>query len=641
MATWDELGIEIRGTRTLQKVKCPACSHTRRNKADKSLSVNVGEGLYNCHNCGWKGHVSGKSAQEEKADWMHQHKEAKAWAKPSTIELPLAQKTIDWFKTRGIEPETLQYFKVSESKEWMPDKGEKKAGKRTCINFNYFRNNEKINVKYRDALKCFRMTKDAELVLYNLDALKDDRKDMLICEGEIDAMTFYQAGHYGATSVPNGASKGNARLEYLDNCAEVFDRMEKIIIATDGDEAGTFLRHELTRRLGSHRCWLVSYPDGCKDANEVQIKYGLDAVRKLWENATPPPLEDILTVDDMRAEINNIYLNGWPKIEPIGYVGFDHLLNFAPGEVTTITGIPQHGKDEFIRQILIRKASRYGEKAGIFNYEEPAWVQAIKCIQKFIGKPFRGMDMMNRAQMDLASKFVNDHVFFLDTATADLTMDGILKKGEELVLRKGIKYYVIGPYNCLEGGRDTWQSEGEYVSMLYQKMTRFALRHQVHIFFVAHPTKVPKDQQTKKFIVPNLYMIAGSANFFAKTQNGITVYRNYEENTTDIHVQKCKFFFNGKLGMQTFDFDVATGRYAEIGTPFESELDHQRKQQVQTSFDFQAEAESESQLDQASSNADQPQPKSTDQQPPTVLNSYPPADLSNWNGPADLADVPF
>ena len=624
MATWDELGIDVRGHRGIQKVKCPVCSEGRKNKSDKSLSIDLNKGAYNCHNCGWSGYVSGKTTEEERSDWKQQNKQQREWAKPAVVELPLSDKVIDWFAKRGIQPETLQYFKVTESLDWMPERGNKPAGKRTCINFNYYRGEEKVNIKYRDALKCFRLTKNAELVLYNLNALTD-RTDMLICEGEIDAMTFYQAGHYGAVSVPNGASKGSARLDYLDNCWSVFEKMEKIVIATDCDEAGAYLRDELVRRLGPQRCWLVAYPEGCKDANEVLLKYGQDAVRKLWETATAPPIEDILMVADMEDKLDTIYLKGWPKIEPIGYLQFDQLINFAPGEVTTITGIPQHGKDEFIRQILIRKAVRYGEKAFIFNYEEPAWIQAIKAFQQYVGKPFYRRDrgeMMNAAQKDAAYKFINNHLYFVDIQSADLTLDGLLKKASEMILRKDVRYVVLGPYNCIEGKRESWMTEGEYVSIIYQKLTYFALRHNIHIFFVAHTTKMSKDKNTGQFEIPNLYSISGSANFFNKTHNGLTIYRNYEECTTDVHVQKVKFFFNGQLGRQTFQFDVNTARYTEIGTPFESELDFQRKQEVQTELIMK------------------PSPV-LPPEPPLLPNSLPTGNVNLWDEPLKEDEVPF
>lgn len=577
MATYEELQIDIKsnGPRS-QKVKCPMCAHQRKNKTDKSLSVNLDKGIFNCHYCAWSGHVTDKTDAELRA-------ERKQYAKPSVIELPLSENTINWFKSRHIQPETLQYFRVSESKEWMPERGEHKAGTRNCINFNYYRGAEKVNIKYRDAIKCFRMVKDAELTLYNQNALKD-RTDMLICEGEIDCMTFYQAGHYGAVSVPNGASKGSAKLEYLDNCSEVFVGMEKIIIAVDGDEAGTFLKHELMRRLGKHRCWFVTYPEGCKDANEVLIKFGLDAVRELWQSATAPPLESVLLVDNLRDELDEVYRNGWPKSDPIGYNGFDMLLRFRRGEVTTITGIPGHGKGEWIDQIAIRLAARHGWQAAVFSYEEPVDIKVIKLAQKFIGLPYyrsETKDKMNPAQRQAALNFIQDHFFFIDIATADLTIDGILEKAQEIQLRKGIDVLIIDPYNCIETNRAQWQTETEYVSEVMRKIKRFAKISDVHVFLVAHPTKMRKDKVTGHYEIPTLYDVAGSANFFNKTDNGLCVYRNYADNTTDVYVQKVKFFFNGKLGYQTFHFDPPTGRYAELGGYYETEIEYQQRRMVQ------------------------------------------------------------
>lgn len=567
MPTFDDLGIDVRphGSRN-QKVRCPNCIDQRKNKADKSLSVDLNKGCWNCHYCGWKGYVTTKEEDERKADYQ------KRYERPNTPELPMGEAMIKWFGTRGITPETLQYFRVSESLDWMPEAKGKPAGKRTCINFNYFRNKQKVNIKYRDALKCFRMTKDAELIFYNLDALKD-AQDALICEGEVDCMSFYQSGHYRAVSVPNGASKGSARLEYLDNCAESFVNLKKIIIAVDADEAGQYLKNELIRRLGKHRCWVVEYPEGCKDANEVLLKYGEMGLRKVWASAVAPKLESVLTIDDTRDELEDVYENGWPDREPIGYDELDRLINFTPGEVTMVTGSPGHGKDEFVGQVLVRKAARYGHRVAVFNWEEPAKVIQIKYAQKYVGMPYYRKEKdqkMTPAQKDAAFKFLNEHLFIIDNDTADLTIDGLIDKGIELVLRKGVKYMSIGPYNCIEHKRDANQTEGEYVGMVMQKLTKFASAYGVHVFFIAHPTKLPKENG--KLPVATLYNIAGSANFYNKTSNGLSIYRNYDDDTTDVHVQKMKMFYNGKLGMTTFNFDPHTGRYQEPGLPYETEI---------------------------------------------------------------------
>jgi twinkle protein len=588
MATYEELDIQLNANRQgNQKTFCPNCRHQRKNKTDKSLSVQTSTGRYNCHYCGFHGIVDGKTKEEGRQEWKERQKQ---YARPEPLALPIRQNIIDWFKKRGITPDTLQYFKVSESSDWMPAKGDTPAGVRKTINFNYYRGDQKINVKYRDHLKTFRLVKDAELILYNLNAL-NDRTDMLICEGEIDCMSFYQSGHYGAVSVPNGASKGSAKLEYLDQCADVLQRMVKVIIATDDDTAGHFLRDELARRIGREKCWFVNYPAGCKDANEVQLKYGLEAVRALWTQAIPPPLEHILTADDMAGDLDQIYRDGWPEPMKAGYSEFDRLIGFLPGQLTTVTGSPGHGKGEFLEQLMIRLATRCGWKIGYFSYEEPPLIKTVRLCQKYVGLPFVAKpgyqtERMNLAQQQTARHFVADHFFYIDTDKADITIDGILAKARELVLRKGINVFIIDPYTCIESRRPHTQSETEYIGEVMQKLTQFAKLNNVHVFLVAHPTKMKKEKG--KYLVPTLYDIAGSANFYNKTHNGLCVYRDFSTNLVIVYVQKIKFDFCGRLGSQAFTFDVLTGRYTEEGMAYESEIEQQRRRQVQMGIAYES-----------------------------------------------------
>ena len=86
-----------------------------------------------------------------------------------------------------------------------------------------------INVKYRDGQKNFKLVSGAKLIFYGLDSIKDSNK-VYIVEGEMDALSLHEAGIYSVCSVPNGASKGNQRLEYLDNCFKYFENKTEIVL---------------------------------------------------------------------------------------------------------------------------------------------------------------------------------------------------------------------------------------------------------------------------------------------------------------------------------------------------------------------------------------------------------------------------
>lgn len=566
--SWEHAGIDLNEL-VRNKGTCPQCSQYRKKKKLRCLHVYPEQMAWHCFHCGWHGYIPNPKYREMQIE--------KKYTLPQFDPLPLSQRTIDWFSSRGIEERVLRYFKVSEVREWMygattaidGKEIEIKAGETTCIAFPYRDDSTVVNVKYRATGKRFKMAKDAKLILYNLNAIKNS-DTAIICEGEIDAMTFYQCDCYHVVSVPNGANKfaTNQNLEYLDNCIDHFENKKKIYIATDGDEAGQVLRDELVRRLGKDRCYIVEYPEGCKDANEVFLRHGTDAVRSLITSANLMPLEGIFEAKDIEDNVLTIYRSGYPKGDAIGMDGFDELLTFRPGELTTVTGIPSSGKSNFVDQIMIKLAARHGWKFGIFSPEQqPTEFHVANLCQKYVGESIDGRDRMNELKLKKAVEFVNNHFFFMKLDEMDLTIDGILGKAKELVARKGINGLLIDPYNYIEHKIPPGYSETQYVSELLTKIKNFKQVYQVHTFLIAHPTKIPRDKQTGKYEVPTLYHIAGSAHFYNKTDNGFTVYRDFETNLVTVYVQKVRFRWIGKIGHANFIYHVPTGRYKY--TPFD------------------------------------------------------------------------
>lgn len=129
---WNKYGIDISKQRG-GKMLCPQCSHTRKNKSDLCLSVDLASGLFNCHNnCGFHG-----SAAE--------FRPAKEYTKPVKRLEKVSPEIIKWFEKRGISNNTLLRFGITQSKEFMPAAG----AERNVICFNYFRNEELVNIKFR------------------------------------------------------------------------------------------------------------------------------------------------------------------------------------------------------------------------------------------------------------------------------------------------------------------------------------------------------------------------------------------------------------------------------------------------------------------------------------------------------------
>jgi twinkle protein len=544
-----EQGIELKGrTSGNYKTTCPKCSPERKNKKDLCLSVNIDEGVWNCHHCAWKGTVREKI-------------EKKNYTVPQINNTQLSDKTLAWFLSRGISKATIIRFGITESIEWMPQE-EKEMN---CINFNYFKDEKPVNVKFRDAKKNFKLVKGAELILYNVDAIKDS-EEAIICEGEIDCLSFHEAGLYHAVSVPNGASKGNQKLDYIDNCWKYFEGKKKIILATDKDEAGIALREELARRLGKERCYIFQYPEECKDANEILVKGGVKDLQNCLNYIIEYPVEGITSISDIEERINSIYKNGYPKGIRIGFNNLDELITWRTGELTAFTGIPGSGKSEFVDQVMIKLTVLQDWKWGVFSAEnQPEELHFAKLSEKYVGKTFYSTNndyRMDHEELYKAKVFLNEHLFFVNIDENNITLDGLLAKARELVLRKGINAFLIDPWNYIEHKIPSGYTETQYISEALTKLSRFAKLNNIHIVVVAHPTKISKNDDGK-YRVATLYDIAGSAHWFNKIDNGVSVYRDFESGIVDVHVQKIRFKFIGKIGKASFVWDKHTGRYSE------------------------------------------------------------------------------
>lgn len=524
---------------------CPVCSMERKKSKVKCFSYNAEKEVGHCVHCGVT--LVRKRESPPKI-------EQKTYQKPKwKNNTALSDKLVLWFKNRGISQATLTDMQVGEGAEWMPQT----QSNENTIQFNYFREGELVNIKYRDGHKNFKLTSGAELIFYNLDSIKG-ATEIVIVEGEIDCLSFIEAGIKNVISVPNGATLHKQNLTYLDNCIDYFPDDAKIYLALDNDAAGNALRDELARRLGVERCYKVYFGE-FKDANDSLKALGIHSLIKSLSDAKEYPLKGIFKASQLNEEIDTFYLNGFPKGVGIGKHEFDDLLKFHLGYITTITGIPSHGKSEVLDFITTLLNINGGWKFAIYSPENyPLQLHFSKYAEKLIGKPFSGIGRMMPMELDLAKKHFEDNFYFIKPEE-DFSLENILQSVKSLIKRHGVNAFIIDAWNKLD--HQYTANETQYISKCLDKISLFCEVNNVHCFLVAHPTKIQKDKQTGKFEVPNLYSISGSANFYNKTANGLTVYRDFETNETYIYVQKVKFKHWGQIGHIVWRWDKNNGRY--------------------------------------------------------------------------------
>ena len=526
---------------------CPLCSHDRQPKNQKAqcASYDWERGLGTCHNCSttFQLHTYQRKGASEKEYVRPDQKPTKE----------LNSKVVQWFETRGISQKTLTDLRVGEGPEYMPQTGKTE----NTIWFNYLMGDQLINVKYRDGRKNFKLYKGAEKVFYNINSIVG-YDTCIITEGEMDVLALHEAGVKNAISVPNGATLTNNNLDYLDNCIDYFEDKEKVILAVDQDDAGQMLQQELIRRLGAEVCFLVTFED-CKDANEYLLKYGKEKLAERITKARPVPLENVTTFKDIEDEVTDFVKNGFKPGYQIGLPNFDDIFSTYTGQFITVTGIPSSGKSDFVDQMVVGYNANYGWKTAFASPENaPTYLHAHKLMRKTWG------DMPTRSDIGSAkwkevSEHVNDNYFFIDMDKYSL--ESVLRKGAELVKRKGIKCLVIDPFNKIRDIDCKTEDVNRYTMEYLTKIEMFCKKYDVLTFIVAHPTKMYKDSNGK-IEEPTMYNIKGGGEWYDASYHGILVHRDYDAKTVKAKVLKVKFQNLGENGAEAhFKWEHKSGRF--------------------------------------------------------------------------------
>ena len=524
---------------------CPLCSSDRQPKNQKAqcASYDWERGLGTCHNCNttFQLHTYQRKGASEKV-----------YVRPDEYVYKLLQsKVVDWFNTREITQQTLTDLKVGEGLEFMPQTGKKE----NTVQFNYLMGDQLINVKYRDGRKNFKLYKGAEKVFYNINSIVG-YDFCVITEGEMDVLALHEAGIKNSISVPNGATLNSNNLDYLDNCIDYFDKKEKVILAVDSDEAGQALQQELIRRLGAEVCFLASFGD-CKDANEYLIKHGKEKLSECILQARPVPLENVTTFKDIETEITDFVENGFKPGFQIGLQNFDDIFSTYTGQFITVTGIPSSGKSDFVDQMVMGYNLNYQWKTAFASPENaPTYLHAHKLMRK----AWQGMPTkkdINTDKWNQVADHINDNFFFIDMER--YTLESVLRKGAELVKRKGIKCLVIDPFNKIRDVDCKTEDVNRYTMEYLTKIESFAKKFDVLVFIVAHPTKMYRTQDGK-IEEPTMYNIKGGGEWYDASYHGILVHRNYEEKTVKAKILKVKFQNLGENGAEAhFKWDPASG----------------------------------------------------------------------------------
>lgn len=283
---------------------------------------------------------------------------------------------------------------------------------------------------------------------------------------------------------------------------------------------------------------------------------------------TPNDPDAPFSIKSLETKILDLYATGFqPGVSP-PWESLREYYTIKPGQVTVVTGIPHSGKSPLVNAMAMGCAVAYGWPIAWCSPEHlPYEDLSARLLQQFyktltftvhpLVKQMSAVDVM------YALDALDTKIHFVPVSEANGTIPHVLERCKPLV-GLGLKALVIDPYGEFEHKRPSGMTETEYISQLLTQIRIFARRYDVHVWLVAHPVKIQKGDNNK-YPVVTPYDIAGSAAFYNKPDNILSIYRDYElPSLTKVYVQKIKFHEVGHNGMVVLRHDSETGAFHDM-----------------------------------------------------------------------------
>lgn len=350
---------------------------------------------------------------------------------------------------------------------------------------------------------------NCEPILFGWQAVPDNAREIIITEGEIDALSWRAYGFF-AMSVPFGGGKG-AKQSWIENDFDRLARFEKIYISTDMDGPGDEAAAEIVARLGRHRCYRVTLSE--KDANEcLMTGVGEFAMKEAIANAAPLDPEGLKQPHEYADKVIHLF---WPAGEErqgytLPYSKIGERLQFRPAEMTLWSGAAGSGKSQILSD-CIPHWIKQGARICLASLEMKG-EQTLRRMAKQTG----GVDRPT-------AQYINVILDYLDQGL--LLYERVGKAGVEPLLevfsyaraKYGCDQFIIDSLMRLGIPQDDYNGQEKAVFQLVD----WTIANSVHLHLVAHARKGEKGQGA-----PETEDIKGAMEIGANAFNILTVWRN-------------------------------------------------------------------------------------------------------------------
>lgn len=372
---------------------------------------------------------------------------------------------------RGLMAETLRHFKVGLQL--------KRGVKWLAIPHI----NEGVchNIKFRSlppAEKTFRRVKGSTSVLFNADCLADHQSIVLV-EGELDAMSYWQAGVKNVVGLTGGADT------FLPEWYDMLADRDEVTLVLDADAVGQDGARSIARRLGFDKCSNVLLP--LKDANDVLVNLGPQELKRTLDEAEQfevhgiTRLSDVLLQCTTKVEVGDEGLHT-PWFDVNRVIG---KQGWQPGDLVVLSAKVKVGKTTWALQVL-KYLAEQGHPALMYCLE----MRPQRLVQKVVASQRKkSVDDLQTIDYQL-SRFYLRHLplYFVEPEWGGgLKVEEVMEKIREAVKRYGIKILVFDHLHFLCRSLQFLTNEVGNVCRMFKLV---AEELEVVVILVAQPKKI-------------------------------------------------------------------------------------------------------------------------------------------------------
>jgi len=430
--------------------------------------------------------------------------------KPRPIKPPAVNNNnpamIEWFRNRGFTSANLKRYKVSTNG--------------SVINLPYYQGPDVYHIKYKDIAKerkeSWHCSPGSTPILFGWQAIPDDCREIVITEGEWDAMSYAEQG-IPALSIPMGAGSGDKQkwIELEWDNLEIYDT---IFLSFDMDDAGKAMLPSVVERLGHHRCRVIELPK--KDANECHVAGVKLAEYKDCARYCDP--KELRSMESFAEDVRKLFDGNENDVgDTLPWEKTEAQYRMRPGELTLWHGHSGHGKTMILSMIAAQLMNQ-GKRVCIASMEMPAAKLLKRMYQQIGSVEWPNDEYLNRITYHVTGKgwLVN----IKGTAKADV----VLRLLDYACRRYSVSHFIIDSLCKCGFGEDDYNGQKQFVDML----TDFTTERSVHIHLVAHDRKRETGQQKKNNDggddepMPSRMDVKGSGGITDMADNVIAVWRN-------------------------------------------------------------------------------------------------------------------